>query len=410
MNSTFEFVGKIIPCKETENFKPYNSIRFKDSDWGKKTIKFNMVCGTNRHFLEVSDLVNMANEKSMKIYTFSKGTQSDDGTKNKGEKLEVSFADRLKPEIVEKVAEFKKYVVDTEIAGRRYKLEKAIDKFKDGSITDEQMKEFGVNSIEECEKALKESKTKKHEFISAYDFIDFLNKLVNNDKIKDMIFKVTGNYEVDYDSKNDVWYRHFIPQRIYRTDDNATPISQCTFGITFGRETVDDTNFEDKKKIHINGFIPQYLSNYKKTFFCPMTFTIDGNGDEKAEKKALGFKKKFTFTDECSCDYREIGIVCDILDGAQKVELTEDMLTDEQRENLEFGLCTMEDIVKELGKDVYGDKVTDVVINTLARGYSSGAKDTVYTDKDFCKPHIETNEKANNTDTEEDIFNEDIDI
>lgn len=138
-----------------------------------------------------------------------------------------------------------------------------------------------------------------------------------------------------------------------------------------------------------------------------MTFTIDGNGDDKANKKALGFKKKFTFPDECSCDYREIGIVCDILDGAQKVELTEDMLTDEQKENLEYGLCTMEDIVKELGKDVYGDKITDIVINSLSRGYSGGSKDTVYTDKDFCKPHIET---VNNTDTDEDIFDEDIDI
>ena len=298
MNNTFEFVGKLVPCKETDNFKPYSSIRFKDSDWGKKTIKFNMVCGTNRHFLEVSDLVNMANEKSMKIYTFTKGTQSDDGTKNKGEKLEVSFADRLKPEIVEKVAEFKKYVVDTEVAGRRYKLEKAIDKFKDGSITDEQMKELGVNNIEECEKTLKESKSKKHEFISAYDFIDFLNKLVNNEKIKDMLFRVTGNYEVDYDPKNDIWYRHLIPQRIYRATDDATVMSQCTFGVTFGREAIDDTDFSEKKKIHINAYIPQYLSNYKKSFFCPMTFTIDGNGDEKAEKKALGFKKKFTFPDE----------------------------------------------------------------------------------------------------------------
>ena len=37
MNNTFEFVGKLVPCKETDNFKPYSSIRFKDSDWGKKT-------------------------------------------------------------------------------------------------------------------------------------------------------------------------------------------------------------------------------------------------------------------------------------------------------------------------------------------------------------------------------------
>ena len=65
----------------------------------------------------------------------------------------------------------------------------------------------------------------------------------------------------------------------------------------------------------------------------------------------------------------------------------------------------MDDIIKELGKDVYGDKVTDITVVSLARGYSSGAKDTVYSENDFCKPHIETTETTN--DTEENIFDED---
>ena len=31
MNNTFEFVGKISPCKETDSFKPYSTVRFNNS-------------------------------------------------------------------------------------------------------------------------------------------------------------------------------------------------------------------------------------------------------------------------------------------------------------------------------------------------------------------------------------------
>ena len=74
------------------------------------------------------------------------------------------------------------------------------------------------------------------------------------------------------------------------------------------------------------------------------------------------------------------------------------------RENLEYGLITMEDIQRELGKDIYGEKITDIVMNSLARGFSGGAKDTEYTKKDFCKPCVESN------DDDENIFDEDDDI
>lgn len=400
MNNTFEFVGKIVPCKETEKFKPYSNTVF-DSGWAKKQIKFNMVCGSNRHFLEASSLYNSKNTNNMTIYTFSKGATSDSGDKIKGEKMEVKFSDRFDPNIISKVAEFKRFVIDTEIPKRRYNLEKAIDKFKNGSITDEQMESLGVHSIEECEKALAVSSKKRHEFISEYDFVDFLNEFINSEKIKDMVFRAVGDYTLEYNEKNDTWYRKFTVTRIYRAADDEEAKSAATFGIIFGRDAVDDENFDESKKMHINGFLSTYLSTYKKTYFCPTSFTIDGNGDEKAEKKAMGFKKKFTFPDSCDCDYREVGVVCNILDGAQKVEITEDMLTDEQRENLDYGLITLDDIRKELGKDVYGDRVTDIVIDSLARGYSGGAKDTAYTSDDFSKPSAFVEDV-------EDIFDEDI--
>ena len=42
MNNTFEFIGKISPCKETEKFKPYSETKF-DSGWAKKQITLNSI-------------------------------------------------------------------------------------------------------------------------------------------------------------------------------------------------------------------------------------------------------------------------------------------------------------------------------------------------------------------------------
>lgn len=408
MSNTFEFIGTISPCKETDKFKPYETMRYNNSDWGNKHIKFNAVCGNNRHLVEVSALVNVADPDSMTIYTYGKSGVDNDGNKFKGENLRIPFKDRFKEDIISQVAEYRKFVVDTELPSRRFQLEKAIDKFKDGSITDEQMNNLDVHSLEECEKAYAESKKKHHEFISAYDFIDFLNKFVNNEKIKNMKFKITGTYELTYNEKSDIWYRSLSVQRIYRQNDDAEITSAATFGFVFDENAVDDNDFDETKKIHINGYIGQYLNNYKKFCFSPMTLTIDGNGSDTNYKKALGFKKKFVFSPEDDDHkYREIGLVCNMLNGSQEVELTEDMLSDEQRENLEFGLITMEDIKKELGKPVFGDRVQDIVIDKLARGYSGGSKPTAYTEKDFAKPHIESETTDTADDDEEDIFNED---
>lgn len=382
MANTFDFTGKIAACKETENFKPFE-VRTFDSGWKKETLKFNVVCGTNRHLLEIGVLLAPVLENTT-IYTITKGGQNSDGTKVKGKNIQVKFADRAKPDVVDSIANFKKFVVDTELPGRRQALEHAIDKFKAGEITDEQMEQLGVKTLEECETALEKSNKKRHEYIFEYDFIEFLNKLIAKSEIKDWNWHITGNYTLEYNSKDDKWYRKFNPQRVYRAVDDAEAKSQGTFNVVFGREAVDDADFDETGKIHINGFIGQYLGNpYKKICYAPMMFTMDGSKDDKAKKKA---EKIFTFPDECDREYREVSVVCDILDGAQVVELTEDMLTDEQKENIELGLTTIEDIKKELGKPVYGDKVQDIVIVSLARGYSGGAKDTEYTEADLGKP------------------------
>lgn len=400
MANTFDFIGNIVPCKATDSFKPYEKRTF-DSGWSKTTLKFNVACGNNRHFLEIGCFTPENIESSI-IYT-TKCTQSEDGSRSY-DNIEVKYSDRAKSDIVNSIAPFKKFVVDIEIPKRRYQLESALEKFKDGTITDEQIAEIGVGSLEDCQIEYDKSCKRKHEFIWEYDFIEYLNKLINSSAIKDYKWHITGTYELEYNTEKDQWYRKFKPQRVYRALDSDEYKSQADFVVVFGKDAVDDSSFEETQKLRINGFIGQYLGKpYKKICYAPMTFTVDGSTDERAKKMAMGFKKKFTFPDDYEGEYREIGITTTVLDGSQEVELTEDMLTDEQKENIEFGLTTLEDIKKELGKPVFGDRVTDIVITGLARGYSNGANNTVYTAEDMGKPTAKFDEIENLFD-EDDII------
>jgi hypothetical protein len=69
------------------------------------------------------------------------------------------------------------------------------------------------------------------------------------------------------------------------------------------------------------------------------------------------------------------------------------MLTDFQKEMLELDAITMDEIRAEIGGDVYGERVQEIVIANVARGYTKGRRDTVYVDSDFVVKPLEPKEE-----------------
>ena len=182
MANSFTFVGKIFACKETDNFKPHEKRTF-DSGWTKESIKFNAVCGSNRHMVEQSVLYPK-NKEDVTIYTLVK-REGDEKSHNEA----IPYDDRFDDEIVNAVPQFKKFVLDSELPNRRKELKSALTAFEDGTITDETMTKLGVTSIEGCKTAYDKSCNKRHEFIWEGDFIEYLAKFLTNDKIKDMTLR-----------------------------------------------------------------------------------------------------------------------------------------------------------------------------------------------------------------------------
>jgi hypothetical protein len=382
MTNTFEVIGKLSIAKESEKFSPYTYEEYP-SGWNKARLLFNVQSAENRHMLTIEGM--MKADGTGLVYTFTKGsTDPKTHERIKGENIQVPWKDRNKPEVLANVAEFKKFVIDLEKYGRRYKLEKAVE----GTATQEELEELG--EIEDYSKALEDSKKKRKEFISEYDFTEYLNKLISSGKINDKVFKVSG--DIVHSEYNGKIYKKLIPSRIYLVDNNEEQTSTGQITVYYNKESLDTASYDATKKYYINGFVRDYDGQRKENVPCPIQLVLDDSSeDEKKSKVVKVIKRQFEVDND---SWKEFGVKVKLLDGAQKVDITEDMLTDFQKEMLELDMLTMDDIRKEIGGDVYGDRVQEMIIVNVSRGFTKGRKDTVFIDSDFVIKEKEVKEET----------------
>lgn len=374
-NNTFEIICKLVIGKESDKFKPYKVTTY-ESGWIANELTFNAIAGDNRHMLKLKG--GYFKDGHGKVFTLAKSGKSDSGEKIKGEKLQIPWKDRFKPEVVANVAEFKKFVIDIEEYGKRYKLEKAVEKFNEGTLSDDELLELGTDNIL---KEFEDSKSKRKEFIDISDFADYMQKLISSGKVNDKLFKVMG--DILYTEYKGKYYKKLVPNRTYLAEEGAIPYSTGQITLFFNKNSLDDSLLKKTQKYYVNGFIRNYDHDKKEEIAVPVTLVIDTSKDEedpKIKKLNAMMINQFTVKDK---SWKELGLKVKMLDGAQKMEITMDMLSDFQKELLELEAITLDEIRKELGGDVYGDKVEEMVIINVARGYSKGRKDTVLVDSDF---------------------------
>lgn len=354
---TFEMVGRISPIKDTEKFKGFEEKKSPKGYQGK-TLRFNLLSGTNKHLLSLKSWI----KKDGVIYSFSKPT-----AEGKGESLQIPFVDRLKPEVLDTVADFKKFTVSL-------------------------------------------SEDEKFHYISEWDFIDKIIEILNNDTYKNQQFKIRGQVEVSYNDTTGKWYSNYIPQKIYLVGDNEEEYSRLSSVVYFNANSLDTTAVEETGKAYLNAFTREYDSNRKEFLPYPISFAFS-KGTPELDKQFQFWKKKFHVNDN---SWKEFGVVSDIINGSEKKEITLEMLDDEQKEEIELGLISLEDIQREMGGNIVGDFIREYRLSKIMRGYSTGLKDTVYTDDDFIiKPLSPTvTDKTTNTTTTiddiEDLFDDDI--
>lgn len=392
MADFFQFTGKIALGKDSDKFHPVQRNKY-DSGWARTRVVFNCLSGTNRVMCTVDGGKWDKDEKNGAIKTFSKTVTNADGSVTKGEKIEIPWAKRFDVDQIARVAGFRKMVVDTGDIGMRYKLQDAITAFENDEITDELIEQIGVDNIEDAKAALKKNEAKKKEFLNAWDFAEYVVKLLQSDKYKDKLFNVSGNYEVAYNPEKDKYYTSYAVNRITLAKEDAEPKTDFKIDFFFGEDAFDDEDYEETGKAHVSGYVQYYDNNVKANGFMPLVVTV-----KETEKKKDALKRKFSTAEDDQI--KMIGLTLTCVEGAERVELTEDMLSEEQREDLELGLVSWDELKRALGGSVVGDRVSELRFKELAANKSS-AQETSFTTEDMvpAKAKVEEDEDEEDDDS-----------
>ena len=362
--ASFNFIGYLKPIKDTEKFKGFSTTAY-DSGWMTEKLRFNVIAGDNRHLVEIN-AGRWKNEDKNIIYAFSKASGD-----NKSKPIQIPWSKRNDPEVIDGVAGWKVFTVDTDTFSNRKTLEESGD-------------------IE----AFEASKKKRKHFLTATEFCEFANKLVNSEKVKDWKFRIKGNINYTYSAKNGQYYATYEVNNIYRVADDTEPMSEIIMDFYFAEDAMYRGNFEETGKATVSGYTMFYDNNTKRNWFCPVTLAV--------RDKVDGWE--YTFNEFENDEVRKIGLILSKIDGAQKVDITYDDLSDKVKANVDRGMITLERAIRDAGGQAYGDRIQELRIIDFGRGYTGGSETTVYTTEQL---NLKPGDKVD--DLEEDLFANDDD-
>lgn len=374
MSNTFSFVGYLKPIKEKENFKGFTATKF-DSGWMTERLRFNVIAGDNRHLVEINAGRWQQEDKNV-IYGFTKPENG-----KKGEPFQIPWNERTNPDMIDRMAGWRVFTVDLDTYNHRQELEQSGD----------------------TEGLAKANSRRKH-FLVGTDFCEYVNKVVNSDKIKDMKFRVNGTVNYTYSEKNDRYYSTYEVTKIYRIDDDKDPESTVNIDFYFAENPVDSEDYAETGKAIANGYTAFYDNSTKKNWYCPISLVMRFGTDDKGKKKVKGWEKIFgKFEDDT---IRRMVLECEQIDGAQKVDISYDDLSDNTKEMIDFGIISLEDAIKDAGGSVYDDTIHEIRIKGPGKGFYKGSETTVYSLEDMKKKPSKEVEKEKDTD----LFDDEDDI
>lgn len=257
-------------------------------------------------------------------------------TNNK--KIEIKWSDRFDDEVKKQVVDFKKTIVD---------------------LGDD----FGG----------------RQEFISQYDALLFLKENFKEYKGK---VAVTGDLiKEEYKGK---FYDKFKFNKVLAVSDDIKNKLALTVDLFYNKESVDKSSLKDDKKVFIEGYILQYVSKDKSSYFFPMNVVFNASKyDFEIERHKKLFDYKMSYVDIQNKKYVHIPWDVRYVSGAEEAEFTEDMLTKKQKEQIELGIKNIEDFKPK--KKVLGERINEYRLfdPQLTGEFAEGLVECEYTNKEF---------------------------
>lgn len=371
MAATFDFVGKLKKIeKETEKFKAFDEKKGeKQGDsYTFQKFRFKAVNGNNSHTMEVNDVFFYTNSdgsvdaNKTKIYARSK---AEGGAKS--QQLVVAFADRANPEILDKIAYFSK---------------------------------CGINLNKPGEEKVASN---DHEYLFKGDFMNALRKLMDNPNFTSRRVHIKGTMDVRYEESTGIFYRTFVPYRVWFANDDEPDMMKLSIDLIYGPGAVE----EDGDILRVNCYHRYYDKNYRKDSCkgqatCPIQFVV------RDKQYFDSVRRRFSnFPDECT--FAKLDATLDVINGTEMVPIRYEDLSEDARENIDFGFTTLEYEIREAGGTVYGDRVTELRF----RG-TRNVQGTAYEAEDLLPPRHDGADEADDTKsgllTEKKADDEDFDL
>jgi len=337
MSARFTFIGKLEANTDSEA-KNYFLREGKTSKGDAPYMSLNLQVAqekNNRAFVELFGMVS----KSVKTMD------------NDFNKIEIAWDDRFDEDSVKEVANFKKTIV---------------------KIGDE-----------------------KKEFIAAYDAVKYIAD--NIDELKDQTVIVSGQ------RKKNV-YNNKISDRfefnLIRVVDDEDTVKRLTVNteFLFNKDSFDTADWNTEHKLYINGWTEEYMSDVKENRYVEQQIVFDCgkiNWDNEDHVKKVKFRLKMLGCDLDSNNkivvklkakkLYQMGIVATFMNGQEKVDFDESMLTETQKEALELGLKKLDDF--RPSGNIYGERVVVYKLKDFdlrAEGkYVDGCIDSEITQDEF---------------------------
>lgn len=303
--SRFSFCGTpVIPKQKADTKRPFCKEISKKDEKTKETKKMlSMSFGIketdmNMAFVEAFD----SQQKVIKTMDVD------------NEKMDVDWDDRFDEDIIEKVANYRKYIVDLgdEHGGRQ-------------------------------------------EFITAYDMIEHLREHLPN---YDGRVVVTGQFTRDWYAKKKTYFSKFRIQNVFAAPEERKNRLLLTMDLFYNKSSLDDSDFDENKKMTLDCYIEQYINKDEGRKYIPIQVVFSGakyDLENEKHKKLFDYKMKYIKVKNKNMVHIPWEIV--LLRGAEEAEFDESMLTDSQREQVELGIKSVDDFRPK--GNIYGDRIDE---------------------------------------------------
>lgn len=332
MSNQFVMIGKLSIAGDRPNKSAFSD-RLLDSGCNIRELNLRMKCDKDNFNLQIKSFMSNAKKNSdgsinvdnSIIYSLLKSEDSKYST--------VQFKYKDSDKYIDNLAEFKKYIF-----------------------------------VDENEERV--------ECSNEFDYSMAVHSILKSDAYKDKKFKVQGNIEyssyTNPKTHEEKIYTNYNVQRIYVINDEAEEKALANVEFYITEDCLDDSRLEEENLLVINGYIPEYNSKKKADIGFYQSFEYPlGEDSEKAKKMAKLIDKMLldNFDDNELC---KMGYRVRLINRHEEVPFNEDMLSDEEKELVKYGLMDIEDLKQQYGAGM-GSMQRRMEISSIGRGYSKGA-------------------------------------